>query len=348
VKKVISICAAIVMMMSVAACGSDGNGGGANPNPASAGGAKLASGTIGILEINGQSEVITHWANTAKKAATAMGWKATIADGKGDPSVWAQAMQNFVNQKVDGIITLAIDPAPIAAQLKAAKDAGIPVIASGITVSDPGQYAAMYAPDDAEFGRVLAENLKKSVPVGSEYVAFDASAISGAHKLVTEANPLLTQAGFRLVGNHDLNLSDIVNDVSKGTADLIAAHPNAKFLLSCCDFTPPIMVAAFKQAGKPTVITAGRYDNLSSLKLIREGAPVVVAAANADTGVLTAVDQIFATTATKADVDPDADKGKYEFKFIDKTNAPAAGEFVYDPDTQIAESVKNWNAEYER
>jgi hypothetical protein len=135
--------------------------------------------------------------------------------------------------------------------------------------------------------------------------------------------------------------------VAKGTTDLIAAHPNAKFLLSCCDFTPPINVAAFKQAGKPKVITAGRYDNLSSLKLIRDGAPVVVAAANADTGVLTAVDQIFAKKA-KGDLDPNADKGKYEFTFVDKSNVPASDTFVYDPAEQIAALAKHWDAEYER
>jgi hypothetical protein len=96
------------------------------------------------------------------------------------------------------------------------------------------------------------------------------------------------------------------------------------------------------------VITAGRYDNLSSLKLIRDGAPVVVAAANADTGVLTAVDQIFAGTAKKGDLDPNADKGKYEFRFIDKSNVPAPGTFAFDPAAQIATFVKQWKAEYER
>src|SRR6266536_4616025 len=168
-KKIVSICAATVMLMGVAACGSEDNRGDAISVPVSAGGAKLGSGTIGILSLNGQSEVLMHWADTATKAAAEMGWKATVADGKGDPSVWSQAMQNFVNQRVDGIITLAVDPAPIAAQLRAAKEAGIPVIATGITVSDPGQFAAVYAPDDAEFGRVLAANMTKTVPAGSEY-----------------------------------------------------------------------------------------------------------------------------------------------------------------------------------
>lgn len=348
-RKLAALVAAFVVSLSAAACGG-GEDTGAGGSTASAGGsqaAKLGTGTVGIITANSQSEVLTHWATTAEKALGAVGWKGVIADGKGDPSVWSQAISNFTNQRVDGIITLAIDPAPVVPQLQAAKAAGIPVIASGISVAGKTDlFAARYAPEDQEFGRVLAAYLKKRMPQGAEYVALDMSAVSGAHALVTASTPLLNGDGFRLAGTHDMNPADLVNQAAKGTADLVQANPRAKFLLSCCDFTPPINVAALKQVGRTGVLTASRYDNLSTLKLIRDGAPVVVAAANADTGVLTAVDQIIAKKAKEAGIDPGADRGKYRFEVIDKDNLPAPGSYRFDPAEQIAAFVRKWKAEY--
>jgi ribose transport system substrate-binding protein len=351
VRKLAALGAAFAVLLSIAACGDSDKSSSGGSSSASGSGAKsaakLGSGTVGIITANSQSEVLTHWAKTAQTALGEIGWKGVIADGKGDPSVWSQAIANFTNQKVDGIITLAIDPAPVVAQLQAAKTAGVPVIASGISVAGKTDlFAARYAPDDQQFGRVLAAYLKRHMPSGAQYIALDMTAVSGAHALVAASTPMLKGDGFQLAGTHDMNPADLVNQAAKGTADLIQANPQAKFLLSCCDFTPPINVAALKQVGKAGVITASRYDNLSTLKLIRDGAPVVIAASNADTGVLTAVDQIIAKKVKKAAIDPAADQGKYQFKVVDNANVPAAGKYLFDPATQISTFVRRWKGEY--
>jgi ribose transport system substrate-binding protein len=330
-----AVCAALMVPIAVAGCGSD--------NPTTSGnGAKAATGTIAILQTTAQSETIARWAKTAQQAITAAGWKAVVADGKGDPSVWSQSLSNFVNQKVDGIITMGVDGAPIAPQLKAAKDAGIPVIAAGVSVSGEQDFAATYAPDDSEFGRVLADYLKAKEPTGSEFVSLDISAIHAAHALVTSADPLLESAGFKHVAGYDINVADLVNDTGKGTANLVQGNPQAKFILSCCD-APAINVAALQQAGKPHVLTAARNDNPSTLKLLRAGAPLVVAVANSDIGVLTAIDQIVGKKAGKP-IDPAADKGKYRYTTVDKSNVPAGGQFVYDTRPLIAKYVQKWRA----
>lgn len=332
--KAVAVCAALLVTIAVAGCGSD------DENTTGTTGANAETGTIAILQTTAQSETLARWAKTAEQAITAAGWKAVVADGKGDPSVWSQSLSNFVNQKVDGIITIGVDGAPVAPQLKAAKDAGIPVIAAGVSVSGEELFAATYAPDDSEFGRVLADYLKENVPTGSEYVSLDISAIYAAHALVTSANPQLESAGFKHVAGYDINVADLVNDTGKGTANLVQGNPNAKFILSCCD-APAINVAALQQARKPDVLTAARNDNPSTLKLLRDGAPLVVAVSNSDIGVLTAIDQIVANKAGKS-VDPAADDGKYEYTAVDKSNVPADGKFVYDTAPIIDEYVQKW------
>jgi ribose transport system substrate-binding protein len=360
--KKFSACAATLVALAVlSACGSSNDSstsssaaGSASTTSGSAhtafvGSTKLPSGKVGVLQVNAQSERIQLWGKTAQDGLSKLGWSAEVVDGKGDPAAWAQAMSTFITEKVDGIITLAIDPAAILPQLKAAKAAGIPVITAGITVAGNGtdQYAARYAPPDGTFGQVLVKYLKTKFPAGTQYTDQDLTAVSGAHALITAADPLMQAAGFKLAGTKDLNPADLVPQTTKAAVDLARGNPDAKIMVTCCDFAPPIVIPALKQAGKASVLIAARYDNPSNLALIRKGAPVVIAAADSDISVLTAIDQLVAKKASGTAIDPKADVGKYTFSIVTKDNVPASG-FVYDPAEQIAAFAKKWESEYQR
>lgn len=357
-KRFLGVVASIGLAGLLAACGSStGNTASSTPAPAgsssgtSAAAAALPkSGKVGVIISTSASEVIVHWTETAKNALKEIGWEALVTDGKNDPAQYQQAINGWVSQKVDGIITISVDGAPVAASLKAAKEAGIPVIATGIGVDPSGAdlFSAFYAPSDEKLGQVLAEYLTTKVGAGAEYVTLDLTAVYGAHAPVVAATPILAAAGFKNVGTHDISVADIVGSAAKGTVDLIQAHPNAKLVFGCCDFTAPITVPALEAAGKGDVLQSVRYDNLSTLKLIADGAPVIAAATNADTGLLIALDQILKHAATGADVDPKADQadGTYEYEIVDKSNVPAAGAFRFDPAEQIATFVTKWKSEY--
>jgi hypothetical protein len=168
--------------------------------------------------------------------------------------------------------------------------------------------------------------------------------------MITGGVPVLDAAGWKQAGTYDMsNLADIINDATKGARTLAQAHPKAKVLLTCCDFTPAPVANALRQAKRESVVVVARYDNQSSLEAIRKDAPpVIIAAANADQSVLVAVDQILANKAKKTPPSPEADDGKYELTVLDKTNVPAAGKYHYDPDTQIADYVKKWKSEYKK
>ena len=271
-----------------------------------------------------------------------------MTDGKGDPAVISQAISSFVQQRVDGIIILGgTQVGPLTPQLQAAKDAGIPVIAAGIKSPDPeGLLDAQYEPDGSEYGVLLADYLKKKFEAGTEWVALTITADKGGNAPIAAAQPILEDAGLPLVGTVDLNLTkDLPSQISKGSADLLRAHPNAKVLMSCCDFTAAFSVPALNEAGHPDVIQALRYDNLSILDMIRKGDPVVTVGSNSDTSILLAIDQLLAHKATGAEIDKDAQDGKDKFAVIDAGNVPAKG-FYFDPDQQIHKFLTTWKAEY--
>jgi ribose transport system substrate-binding protein len=77
----------------------------------------------------------------AQDAATALGWKTTLFDSKGDPNAAGTGIRNAIAQGVDGIYIYFIDCTYIRGPLQEAKKAGIPIAAAqGVDCdeTDPG------------------------------------------------------------------------------------------------------------------------------------------------------------------------------------------------------------------
>jgi ABC-type sugar transport system substrate-binding protein len=352
-----------LLCVGIAACGSSSSSSSSSTSNASAGNTSSSAsttassssnkpvGTVGVLLSTAASESIQHWGSTASKALKSVGWNVIVTDGKGEPTVLQQGMQNFINQHVTAIITTGFDPSEIVPQLQAAKAAGIPTFNVGVSVSGVGAplYTASYSPSDAEFGVIAANWLvkQKQYPSGTQYITLDITASRAGHLMIVGAEPVLKAHGWVLAGTHNMtDLSNIIQDATTGTQNVAGAHPQAKVLLTCCDFTPAPAVNGLKQANKSMLVVA-RYDNLSSLAAIRvNNPPVMIVAANADQSVLTAIDQILANYYKKAQISKTADVGKYHYAVVSKDNVPAAGAYYFDPDKQIAVYTAKWKAEY--
>lgn len=348
--KKILLCCLMTLGLITAACGSD-SGTSDVDRAAWKGDTPLTKGKIGVLNVLASSEVQSHWTSTAQKAIEAIGWEHVTVDGKGDPAVEGQALNSFVQQQVDAILIVGgVAPQTIASQLRAAKAAQIPVVTTGVrSPNEGGEFDGVFAPADGDFGTVMAKYLVKKLPPKSPWVALLLTAAEGGNAPNVTALPVLEKAGHKRVGTVDLELSgDLASQAQKAARDLLTAHPDAKLLFGCCDFTPAVTVPALRQAGREDVIHSVRYDNLSTLKLIRDGSPVVTAAANADAGVLEAISQIVAHTTNGSKIAKSAPEDLWEFTVVDKTNLPEEGEFFFDPDEQIATWVTKLQTEYSR
>jgi ribose transport system substrate-binding protein len=105
--------------------------------------------TIGIVSA-GQSDSITaELVAAAQQAAKAVGWKTVVFDGKGSPVGWNAGIQQFVQQKVDGIFDVAIADNAVPQALDAAFSAHIPVITigSGTLASKPVEHPSFVSTD---------------------------------------------------------------------------------------------------------------------------------------------------------------------------------------------------------
>ena len=83
--------------------------------------------TVWILSCSQSAPGCAVPAQAALQAATAIGWKAKILDGKFDPTVWNTLVRSAAAAKPDALILDAVDCAAVQASLGAAKQAGVKI-----------------------------------------------------------------------------------------------------------------------------------------------------------------------------------------------------------------------------
>lgn len=343
---------AAVTMLTLAACSPNSNADDPNKLTVSGewkGSTKIVTGTIGVINAIGASENQSHWESAARQGLEAVGWDATVIDGKGDAAVQGQAISSLVQQKVDAIIYIgAIAADTNASQLQQAKDAGIPVLLTGVKSPDPeGMIAGQFAPDDADFGPVMADYLAEKLPDGATFGSILLTAFAGGNAPNVSALPILETAGHKRAATVDLDLAgDLATQVSKGVVDMAASNPDLKAITSCCDFTAAMSAPALQQAGHDDIIQAVRYDNLSTLQLIRDGYPVAVVAVNEVYGVLSAVSAVVALKSSETPIKDSAAAlaSKFEFEMVDADNLPEEGKYYFDDQ----ELFKRWISELQQ
>jgi len=128
--------------------------------------------TIALVTINQQALFFNQINDGAKEAAKAAGVDLVIHNANNVESSQNDAMENYITQKVDGIILVAIDVNGVKPAITAAKAAGIPVIAVDAQIPD-GDNAAFVGVDNTAAGEAIGKHF-------ADYVKSD---MGGAAKL---------------------------------------------------------------------------------------------------------------------------------------------------------------------
>lgn len=112
--------------------------------------------TFALVNINQQALFFNQINEGAQKAADATGAKLVIFNANNVPSAQNDAIENYITQKVDGIILVAIDVNGVKPAITAAKAAGIPVIAIDAQIPD-GDNVAFIGVDNAKAGEDIGK-----------------------------------------------------------------------------------------------------------------------------------------------------------------------------------------------
>ncbi|MCF6099320.1 substrate-binding domain-containing protein [Mesorhizobium muleiense] len=128
--------------------------------------------TFALVNINQQALFFNQINEGAQKAADAAGAKLVIFNANNVPSAQNDAIENYITQKVDGIILVAIDVNGVKPAITAAKAAGIPVIAIDAQIPD-GDNVAFIGVDNAKAGE----------DIGKFYADYVKSEMGGSAKI---------------------------------------------------------------------------------------------------------------------------------------------------------------------
>jgi ribose transport system substrate-binding protein len=118
--------------------------------------------TFALIQINQQALFFNQMNDGAKKAADTAGAKLVIFNANNDPAAQNNAIETYMQQKVNGLIVVAIDVNGVMPAVKAAAAAGIPVVAVDAILPD-GPQKAQVGVDNALAGKMIAEHFVKFV-----------------------------------------------------------------------------------------------------------------------------------------------------------------------------------------
>lgn len=114
-----------------------GDGGGQGSQQGSEQVAEGEAADLALVTINLEAVFFTEMVEGAEQAAEEANASLSVLNANDDPAAQSNAVENLVQQEVDGIMVVAIDVEGIRPALKEAADAGIPVVAIDATVESP-------------------------------------------------------------------------------------------------------------------------------------------------------------------------------------------------------------------
>lgn len=271
--------------------------------------------TLGILQLNAQAEVAFRIAEGARIPAELLGWKVLTCDSLGDPSRMASCAESLLNQGANAIVTVAIEPAPVMAQLRRARDSGVLWLTLGGGTTPNDLVTAQYAPLETEMSVLLHAYLidrLKERRGNSKQIAISTFSQVWAGKQRSDALYAdLNGTNIKVVDEHVSDLANQIADARRSVTNQLTAFPNVDALLGTANYTVPVMgqIVAQRFPGKqfpdrPLVV--GYLDDLVNLDSIRQGHTDAIATMRLDAASWVGIDQLAQYFARGQMPNPDA------------------------------------------
>lgn len=128
--------------------------------------------TYALVQINQQALFFNQINEGAQKAADAAGAKLVIFNANNEPAAQNGAIETYIQEKVDGLIVVAIDVNGIMPAVKQAADANIPVVAIDAILPE--------GPQKAQIG---VDNAKAGADMGAYFLDYVKANLDGKAKI---------------------------------------------------------------------------------------------------------------------------------------------------------------------
>jgi ABC-type sugar transport system substrate-binding protein len=315
---------------------------------------------VGILQILGAIESAQRAENTIKDAIKTLGWSVTSCDAQGEPTKMASCGESLLNEGVEAIFVLGIEPSLIKAQLIKAKKMGVPMIEFSGQVEEDPNWTATYYPDEAKAGEILAASLMEKLETveGTSDISVANYPAGWASVRTEQLEKDVEESGgkVKISAESVTDAANLVQGTEQTVTTQITQNPELKAFWFAFDSAGQAAapVIASKYAGKefperPWVVTF--HGDLGTLELMRKGDIDEVVDVPYDAAGWVAVDQAAQYFARKTpfDTNPQPTYGgfeTYDYKTITKENLPPKGQYVEPTNDFVTFFKTKWKEEF--
>jgi ribose transport system substrate-binding protein len=223
--------------------------------------------TFALIQINQQALFFTQMNEGAQKAADAAGANLVIFNANNDPAAQNNAIENFIQQKVKGLIVVAIDTNGIMPAVKAADAAGIPVVAVDAVLPADGPQKAQIGVDNEGAGKMIGEHFLKVVKAD-----MGGKAKLGIVGALNSTIQNIRQKGFEDVVKTDANIAmagvvdgrNVQDNALSAAENLITANPDLTAIYATGEPALLGAVAAIESQGKQGQVKLVGWDLTAS------------------------------------------------------------------------------------
>ncbi len=213
--------------------------------------------TVGVAMIEFKHPFWGGEIQAAKDAGEKYGWDVIIRDCGGDAAIQTDVIERFITQKVDLIILPAVEKSALVAAVKAANDAGIPLLTvnRGIIRGRGAKPIAYVGADDYTGGRLQAEMVKQLLGKEGNIITFECRLGSGPQ---VERHAGLVD-GLGGTNIEILKVYPTHGDREKALAamqDSLLIYPKGELDALVCHSSeePEMLIQAIKAAGRDELI----------------------------------------------------------------------------------------------
>jgi ribose transport system substrate-binding protein len=241
----IGLTALVAVLLTLTACstGNEDDGGSAS---SSGGDCK-----IGMTQINQTAVFFTQMNEGAQETAEAAGCDLSIANANNDSAKQSADIENFVSQGMTGIIVVAIDVNGVLPAVKAARDAGIKVVAIDAQLEE-GSIETFVGVDNEKAGALAGQwMVDQGLVDGKSYGVVDARNSFIQNQREDSFRKVIDEAGAK--HTQSVNGDNVQEKAATAAQNLVTAQKNLDFVYTTGE-PATVGAAAALDAKGPTKI----------------------------------------------------------------------------------------------
>lgn len=234
--------------------------------------------TIGIIQLSGTSAQSIGVVAAARQIAAMFGYSVKVCDPNFDPQKVPQCATSILAQNPDVIFSVSTNTGAMGSGFRQAVAKGIPwfSVVSGVV---PAKGVFDYGTVGIELTKLVDSYLfrrMRQVSSDRPLKLFAIGAPTVGRASLVEGQQLardVKAAGDIQLINHDLDLSNAVQDTLSTTQQVLQQNPDLAGMWTLCDFCLPLMAQQVRnvQRGTRTTVIAGLYANPQAVAGIRGG-----------------------------------------------------------------------------